>query len=295
MTRNTIHKALSIFLCVISFSAFAQVDTRGKTGSTTDTTRALLLRKDTTTHKMLLIPFESKMCMSEIGKEVHAKTNLSFDEITAAFRKELDLAMYAAVRRNYVTVSLLQGRSKTDSTLDYVYSSIGYQYDLVPGSTPDAAGQAEHDPKNQKGHFINNGQLQVPVDYSNRFMNASISNPNLLSELTKKYHTDTYIFINELDIKNVANTTSDNLSEEMYRRQVIVHYSIIDKGGKYISKGIATTYFPENENDPKIIGEKYFSIVAHAIMKDYIQAITQAQLTEQQKKQQGKSKSTSQR
>jgi hypothetical protein len=293
MSRNIIHKGLILLLSLLSFSAFAQVDTRGKMGSNTDTTNRLLIRRDTATRKMLIIPFETKMCMSEIGKEVHAKTNLSFDAITAEFRNQLDLAMYAAFRNSYSAVSVLQGRHKGDTTLDYIYSSIGYQYDIVPGSTPDAAGQSEHD-KSQKNHFINNGQLQVPVDYSNRFMNASINNPNLLSDLAKKFSTNTYVFINELDIKSVANTTTDNLSEEMYRRQVIVHYSILDKDGKYVSKGIATTYFPQNENEPRVIGEKYFSVVAHTILKDYIQAVAAAQ-AEQQKKQQGKTKSTSQR
>ena len=259
MSGNIIHKSLIILLSLLSSSAFAQVDTRGKTGSTTDTTNRLLIRRDTATRKMLIIPFETKMCMSEIGKDVHAKTNMSFDAITAEFRNQLDLAMYAAFRNSYSAVSVLQNTRKSDTTLDYIYSSIGYQYDIVPGSTPDAAGQAEHD-KNQKNHFINNGQLQVPVDYSNRFMNASINNPNLLSDLAKKFSTNTYVFINELDIKSVANTTTDNLSEEMYRRQVIVHYSIIDKDGKYVSRGIATTYFPQNEMNQKLLAKNIFQL-----------------------------------
>lgn len=239
---------------------------------------------------MLLIPFQPKMCMSEIGKEVHAKTNMSFDEITKTFRSQLNLAMYNALRKGNTTISLLEGSYRSDSVLQYIYESIGYQYDVVPGTAPDVAGQKEHDPKNDKNQFIKNGQLEVPVDYSKRFMNVSFANKHLLSDLTAKYSTDTYIFINELDIKNVPNVASEDLSAEEFRREVTVHYSIVDKDGKYISKGIATTYFPYSENDPKTIGEKYFSIIAHHILKDYIQALTMAQVSDKQKKQ-SKSKS----
>ena len=85
--------------------------------------------------------------MSEIDKDVNAKTHLNYDAITSEFRKEFDLAMFGAMRRSCVTVSLLDGRQKSDSMLAYIYGSTGYNYDMVPGTTPDA-GRAEQDPRN---------------------------------------------------------------------------------------------------------------------------------------------------
>ena len=165
--------------------------------------------------------------------------------------------------------------------LSYIYGSTGYKYDVVPGAVVDVGAP---DKKDKAGHYVKNGQLQVPVDYTKRFMNVNISNPHLLSDLSKKYSTDTYVFINELDIKNIDNN-SDNLNDATFRREVTVHYCILDKDGKSISKGLKQTYFPANENDPKEIGEKYFSIIAHAILKDYAQELTINNLAEKQKAQ----------
>lgn len=261
-----------------------QVNSRGSNQTSTDTALNRLLgnKKDTVmTHKILLIPFEPKMLMSEIGKEVNAKTHLTYAGITQEFRKELDLAMFGALRRSCVTVSLLDGKQKSDSTLAYIYGSTTYSYDIVPGTTPDAGSKDKPDSKN---HYITKGQLEVPVDYSKRFMNVSILNPKLLADLSAQYHTDTYVFINELDIKNVDNN-STNLSDETYRREVTVHYSVVDNTGHYISKGVATIYFPYSENDPKEIGEKYFSIVGRLILKNYVDGLNKDKLALQQKKQ----------
>jgi hypothetical protein len=270
----------------IRFSGlYAQSNTRG---TSPDTTLGRVgmppLRMNTSSvpaHKILLIPFYSKMCMTEISKDVHDATHLDAAGIIEQFRTQLDLSMYLTLRKNNSTISLLQpGRYKSDSVIGYIYASTGYKFDNVPGAVPDAT----TDTKDKNGRYLHNGELEVPVDYSKRFMNTTISNPHLLEDLYKKYHTDTFVFINELDIKNVNNPT-ENLSDDTYRREVDVHYSIMDKNAKPIAKGMATTYFPFRENDPKEIGEKYFSQIAAYIVKDYAQGVTINNQNDQQKKQ----------
>lgn len=260
---------------------YAQSNTRGITVDTAANRLANSYNNENTGRRILLVPFYPQMCMSEIGKDVNAATHLTYDQIVQAFRRELDMAMYRSLSKNYIPVSVLQGRYKSDSVLSYIYASTGYKYDLVPGVVPDVGANGK---KNNKGLYVRKGELEVPVDYSKRFMNVTISNPKLLPYLYNKYHTDTFVFINELDIKNVDNPT-DNLSDDTYRRQVKVHYCIMDKNGKTIAKGLATAYFPYRENSPKQIGEKYFSIIAHSILKDYKQGLTINSVSDQQKKQ----------
>lgn len=273
---------LTVFAMLFSvFEVYAQSNTRGTTADTAAKRLANSYNTENTGHRILLIPFYPQMCMSEIDKDVNASTHLDYKQITEAFRRQMDLAMYRTLTKNYVPVSILQGKYKSDSVLSYIYASTGYKYDLVPGVAPDIGGNGK---KNSKGLYVQKGELEVPVDYSKRFMNVTISNPKLLSNLYSRYHTDTFVFINELDIKNVDNPT-DNLSDETYRRQVTVHYCVMDKSGKTVAKGLATTYFPYRENSPKQIGEKYFSIIAHSILKDYKQGLTINSVSDQQKKQ----------
>lgn len=206
--------------------------------------------------------------MSEIGKAVNSATHLSYAKITESFRYNLDLALYNTFKQNYTVKSLLQARKKTDSTLIYIYNSIGYNYDLIPGADTTGESHAEFDPKQQKTKFIKNGQLQVPMDYSKRFMNAHIINPHLLSALNKIYGADIFIFVNELDIKNVANTPTEDLTASNFRREVMVQYTIMNDKKQYLAKGTLITYFPNNVNDPKVIGEKYFTIIALDMAKE---------------------------
>jgi hypothetical protein len=206
--------------------------------------------------------------MNGIGKAVNTKTHLSNSKITEAFRNNMDLALYNTFKVNYSTVSMIQVPKKGDTTLAYTYASIGYKYDLVPG--PDTSGEshAEFDPKLQKQHFLHNGQLQVPMDYSKRFMNVSIANPSLLPFLNKKYGADIFVFVNEVDIKNVSNNTTEDLTQSNFRREVTVQYSVVNTQKHYLAKGILTAYFPYSENDPTVIGEQYFTVIAHSMMRE---------------------------
>jgi hypothetical protein len=218
-------------------------------------------------HSILLIPFKPTMLMSEIGKAVNAQTKLNYNQIVDAFRYRMDLSLYNTFSEKYTTESLMQHVKKTDTTLFYIYSCVGYNYDLLPGQDTTGESHSEFDPNLQKKHFIQNGQLQVPIDYSKRFMNVDITDHRLLPYLNKKYGSDLFIFINELDIKNVTNPTED-LNESNLRREVTAHYSILNIQGHYIAKGIFSTYFPYSVNDPKVIGEKNFTIIAQSIMTE---------------------------
>lgn len=227
-------------------------------------------------HKVLLVPFKTTMFMNEIGKAVNAKTHLSYNKIIEAFRYRLDLALSNTFKENYSTQSILQLSKPADTTLAYIYNSVEYNYDLLP---TDSSGEshAEFDPKLEKKHFIQNGQLQVPLDYSARFMNTHIHNPQLLPYLNKKYGTDIFVFINELDIKNVSNDTTADLTQSNFRRQVIVQYSVLNMQKHYLAKGILITYFPYTENEPKVIGEKYFTTIARSMMQELAKGLKKAQ------------------
>jgi hypothetical protein len=52
------------------------------------------------------------------------------------------------------------------------------------------------------------------------------------------------------------------MSTDTYQREVIVHYSILDKSGKTITAGIATSRFSSKENSPKKIVAQCFSPIA---------------------------------
>ena len=86
-----------------------------------------------------------------------------------------------------------------------------------------------------------------------------ISN-EVLSYLNKKYTSEYFVFINQLDIKN--DMSSYDINTDSYQREVVVHYSILDITGKTINAGIATSRFSSKENNPKKIVAQCFSPIA---------------------------------
>lgn len=266
-TRN-----ISVFLglLIVSGALFSQQNK--------DTAKSVVIK-----HKILLIPFKPTMLMSEIGKAVNSSTHYSYKKIVEAFRYRMDLALYSTFRQSYSTTSFMQMPKKTDTTLSYIYGSIGYKYSLLPGHDSSGESHAEFDPKQQKTHFIHNGQLQVPMDYSKRFMNIDIVNPQLLPYLNKKYGTDIFVFINELDIKNVSNNGTEDLTQSNFRREVTVQYSIVNMQKRYLARGILTTYFPYTENNPTAIGEKYFTVIAQSMLKELNKGLQKAAVTKTKK------------
>ena len=91
-------------------------------------------------------------------------------------------------------------------------------------------------------------------------MNTKLTNVEVIEYLNKKYLSEYFVFINELDIKN--NMDSYDINTDTYQREVTVHYSILDKTGKTISAGVATSSFSSKENNPKKIVAQCFSPIA---------------------------------
>jgi hypothetical protein len=120
--------------------------------------------------------------------------------------------------------------------------------------------------KEKQEQTIKNGQIIDETNTDARFMNAKINNPSLVPHLYKKYNSDIFIFINQLDIHSSATRgTSDMSTASDGFRKLIVHYTIYTFDAKEINSGTAETQFPAAINDPKKIVNGYFSKLAQII------------------------------
>ena len=220
--------------------------------------------------KIMIIPFEPKLYMSEIDQKINQVTKWDFNQIRENFRHQLDAQLKLKLQSTFPVVSFYTDSAKMSKDLEYTYMSTGLSYDLV--EKPTSATTAV---KKEAG--IKNGQIIVEVNNDKKFMNTKLSNTEVLTYLNKKYKTDYFVFVNELDIKN--NMDSYNISTDTYQREVSVHYSIIDKAGKTISAGLETSAFSSKENNPKKIISECFSAIATSIASKFSLSITQKSAT----------------
>lgn len=208
------------------------------------------------TGKIMIIPFEPKLYMSEIDKKINEHTKWNFEQIRENFRHQLDTQLKLKLEFIAPVVSFYIDSSKTWKDLMYTYKSTSLTFDLA-----DKPNQAKTEVKKQSA--IKNGQLEVEVNNDKKFMTAKVDDKELLTYFNTKYKSEYFVFVNELDIKSVPD--SYNISTDSYLREVSVHYTIIDKSGKTISSGLLSSPFSSKENNPKKIVTTCFAPIASTI------------------------------
>ncbi len=241
--KKCIHFCFVFFL--LPFLTLAQEGTRTNTAPSS-----------TQSGKILLVPFEPKLYMSEIDQKVNQQTKWNFNQIRENFRHQLDTQLKLKFQSIAPVVSFYSDSTKMSKDLEYTYLSSNLSYELV--NQPTAATAPT---KKQEG--IKNGQVAVEINSDKKFMNTKLPNLEVLTYLNKKYKVEYFVFINELDITTIMD--SYDMASDTYQRQVAVHYSIIDKTGKTISAGLATSTFSSKENNPKKIVSSTFTPIASFI------------------------------
>lgn len=212
-------------------------------------------------HKIMLIPFEPRLYMSEIDYALNKETNLSCKQIKNIFRDGINEQLYKTLKlQHYSVVDLMDDTIKTKKDLGDIYQYLSLEYMRIPD-------QAHYKPpvKEKKENEIKNGQIISETDNIPRFMNAKLKNATLVPYLYGKYKSDIFVFINEIDIKasNSGGPADAAISDGF--RKLVVHYTVYTFDAKEINSGIAETQFPNSLNNPTKIVGGYFSKLAKII------------------------------
>ncbi|HEV7230761.1 MAG TPA: hypothetical protein VGO45_05505 [Bacteroidia bacterium] len=229
---------------LLATSVGAQNSTRGEDKKPDESLKSGSAKK-----KVLLIPFDPKMYMSDIDRSINRETKMDFKEIRDAFRSGIDNQLNSRFRTNYTVISLLRDTVKTKKDLLFIYKSTGYKYTVTQGK------EKETGQKN-----ISKGQLTVPVrGDEERYMRTVINQPGLLEAMNKKYGAELFVFISEIDLKNTVPAEGGN------EREAAVHFTVYDLAGKQVGGGLAKVKFDADLNEPKRIISRAFPAAAQTI------------------------------
>ena len=209
-------------------------------------------------HRIMIIPFENRMYLSEIDFMINKETKLNSKQIKATMRDGLNEQFYKKLKAKMPVVDLLEDTVKTKKDLENIYQYLSFQYVKVPDQENYKAPVKEKEEKT-----INKGQLSVESNSDARFMNAKLKNATLVPYLSGKYKTDLFLFFNELDIKAMNETPGDFSGNST--RKIILHYTVYTVDAKEINSGIAEVNLPSNVNSPTKIINTYFYQLAEII------------------------------
>lgn len=213
-----------------------------------------------TKHKVMIIPFEPRMYMSEIDMYINQESKLTGKQIRAMFRDAVDEQLYKALKAHYSVVDLMDDTVKTKKDISMIYQHLGYEYQKVPDQ--------EHytPPKREKEEkAITNGQLTAGTNTDLRFMNAKVQNAKLVPYLYDKYKCDIFVFVNQLDLKSSTNTDASGMVNPNGMRKAVLHYTVYSYDAVELNSGIAEQEFPATVNNPAKISSAYLSKVAQIV------------------------------
>lgn len=253
MVKKCLNNKTLILLNFMLFAFYVQAQDKTISSGNKPSAKETLAK-----HKIMLIPFENRMYLSEIDFMINKESKLSAKQIKAVMRDGLNEQLYKKLKPKMPVVDLLEDTAKTKKDLENVYQYLSYQYLKVPN-------QDNYKPpvKEKEEKTIANGQLVVESNSDVRFMNAKLKNATLVPYLGGKYKTDLFLFINELDIKALNGSPADLNSTST--RKIVLHYTLYTLDAKEINSGIAEVNLPTNVNNPSKIINTYFAQLADII------------------------------
>lgn len=218
--------------------------------------------------KVMIIPFENKMYMSEIDYYINKETKMNTKQIRREFRDGLNEQLYYAFKkRKFFPIDLMSDTIKYNKDLKFIYGNITYDFVKIPDQNNYKPPMRE---KKEKG--IQQGQIVAETDDENRFMNTRVLSAALVPYLYQKYKAQYYVFINELDLKASTVNPTDYIPQNA-KRKIVVHYTIFSVDAKEINSGIAEVDAEININHPSKIIKNYFSTLAGIIVDRFVKQI----------------------
>lgn len=228
--------------------------------------------QDSASTKILLLPFNPDMYLSDIEQDIIQNTKMTPDEYRAYFRRALDLRIQGELKSYRPTVSLMADQEGDDKKeLREFYAQAGYSYMEPVGK---GVGKAIDKKKGlfEKKTTEEKAPLYITTRGDDKFMNASVSDKNFYNKLMASYSCNYLVSLNQFEFKTNYSSCID-LSRKLYRRELIIHYSIWDANAKLIGGNFLVVYFPSDVNKPQEIADKTFKSIAEAFLKQLKETI----------------------
>lgn len=228
--------------------------------------------QDSASTKILLLPFNPDMYLSDIEQDIIQNTKMTPNEYRAYFRRALDLKIQGQLKSYRPTVSLMSDQDGEDKKeLREFYSQAGYSYMEPVGK---GVGKVMDKKKGlfEKKTTEEKAPLYITTRGDDKFMNAAVSDKNYFNGLMTAYNCNYMVSVNQLEFKTNYSSCID-LSRQLYRRELIVHYSIWDASAKLIGGNFLVVYFPSDVNKPQEIADKTFKSISESLLTQLKEAL----------------------
>ena len=257
-----------IGLVVLLFSMFTHL--QAQDDSFTSTQRQAQLSTDSLDVEVMVIPANFKLYRSYYDKQMMEANHLSFDQLRDTILSSLAAEVALAFNDSVPSGVILESKSGYKEDMDFVYESIDYTYDLLPepkkkettlGKWKSKLKKKDEKPAPKTGTYMEGGQIVSNPEYKPKYTNIKVLNADFLYLLNKRYHANTFVFINHYEMTIAEHVTQTEIHGDNYARIIKVHYTIVDVNGKEIQSGMAVRNSSSYDNKlDYLIGTSFYLI-----------------------------------
>ncbi len=221
---------------------------------------------DTTQHhRILIIPFQPEYYLSDSEQDIMQQTHKTPDEYRAYFRRVLDLKIEATLSTIVPCISLMQDTSKSvRNDMENYYSKAALKYEFPIASKQNKSIKIKSEVASKELENQHSAPQYASIKGDTKFMNSTVPDTAFYKSLLTKYHADYLLSINQFEIKTNYKSCID-IANRIYRRELMIHYSLLDDNGKVVQGNFVTTYFPSNSNRDTEIAERVFPEIANLL------------------------------
>lgn len=214
--------------------------------------------------KVLIIPFEDKMYLSDADKDIaQASAVKDHKSIKGRFRDGLMISLTAGSKLRYACAAFNFRDSLIHDDLIEAFSAIKYKYEPVPKEEKKASSifkTVAEKPETK----VEKGEVVSQPDPNLKYMKTVIKKTEVLHYLAEKYEADLFLFISQFEIKNDL-SDPNAFAYGNFKRNVRVHYTFYNQNSELISGGIAEITVPSDVKEISHIISGNFSDLAGII------------------------------
>lgn len=222
-------------------------------------------------HSVLVIPFIPTYYLSDADKDIARATKKEIQRIREEFHHNIEWQVTHEIQKKHPCVSLLQ-----KDTIKAYYDAAGELFNVT--------GYTYEKPKMKPAEIIseaieNRSNIKTASDpltastylndkTSEKFMNAVISKKEVLKKMYEQFGTDYFVFLTQMEFRTNYKSCLD-IANQIYQREVLLHFAVYDKDGKQIAGNYAISFFTSDENNAYDIMEKNFKQLAEGVASSF--------------------------
>jgi hypothetical protein len=219
----------------------------------------------------MLIPFDPKYYLSDADRDIAQQTNKDLERIREEFHNRIEWYVYRAIKKKYPCVSLLQH----DTSATYrkaageIFSNTGFEYRKPLLKAPQTLNELAANKGSGKGVEDSRIASQYINDKSGeKYMSAVVNKKEIFENLYNRFGTDLFVYLTQFEIRTNYKSCLD-IANQIYRREILLHYTVYDKDGNLIAGNFAVSFFPSSSNNAYDIMQDNFPLLADGIVSEF--------------------------